>query len=168
MANWRANVMIKWGWNSCVFVFGCYPGWASLLLQTWLLISEILLHSRGGRGIHTPRCARPSLERLFSRKLIKLQWWKSRFGRVRTLLSAVFQVAFQCRSWWMNNWMDKGTFNKKKNIGHERARNPHGPLCLFFHFSSTLSSLWTSFECWPRKFERQTRGDTTPGNSTGL
>lgn len=39
---------------------------------------------------------------------------------------------------------------------------------VFFRFSSTSSCLWTSFECWPLKFERQMQGDTTRGNSTGL
>lgn len=41
-------------------------------------------------------------------------------------------------------------------------------LSLFFCFSSTSSCLWTSYECWPQKFERQTQGDMTPGSSTGL
>lgn len=41
-------------------------------------------------------------------------------------------------------------------------------LSLFFYFSSTSSCLWTSYECWPLKFERPTQGDTTQGNSTGL
>lgn len=88
----------------------------------WLLMSEILLHSRGGRGIDMLRCARPlpdpTAGKAFFWKSVKLQWWKwccySRFGRVLSVLSAVFQVVFGCTSWWMNNWMDEGTFNNKK------------------------------------------------------
>lgn len=53
MANWIAEVMTKWGWNClCLAVV---QRESALLLQIWLLMSEILLHGRGGRGID-PLC----------------------------------------------------------------------------------------------------------------
>lgn len=40
------------------------------------------------------------------------------------VLSAVFQVVFGCTSWWMNNWMDEGTFNNKKKPKKKPWQSP--------------------------------------------
>lgn len=162
IANWSANVMTKWGWKRRVFVFGCYPVWDFLLLQTWLFMSQMLLHSRGERGISTHALhAAFATEAHFSGKLSNYS-----DGNDAAVPSLTASECFAV------NWRNQKNFwPLSLHVIHTAHFVQSSRIMNFSHFvflfSSTLSSLWTLFECWPWKSERQTQADTTPGNNTG-
>lgn len=131
----------------------------------------MLLHSRGERGIgiHALHVAFATSQKHISLESCQITAMKMMLlFQVWQLLSVLSAVNW--RNW--RNFQCKGkVLAFSFHVIHTAHFVQRSWLMNFSHlvflFSSTSSSLWTLFACWPWKSERQTQADTTPGNNTG-